>query len=75
MRLTLVGLFLVPGAAWADPGHIGTVVDHNHLLAGVAIGTAVAVALWDWVKSAKKARDDHGAQDAPESAPGEEAEA
>ena len=37
-------LTLLPGLAWAHPGHMIEVAGHDHVAAGVAIGVAIGVA-------------------------------
>ncbi|GKY88858.1 DUF6732 family protein [Sinisalibacter aestuarii] len=57
--LTLM-LMLLPGLAFAHPGHLIEVAGHDHLIAGVAIGVAIGVAVWGALKgrpTADKARD------------------
>ncbi|MGJ8582582.1 MAG: DUF6732 family protein [Marinosulfonomonas sp.] len=52
MRLTiLLALFATPAAA--HPGHL-TGLDHDHWLAGIAIGAAIAAGLWGLLKGDPK---------------------
>lgn len=41
---------LLPGTAWAHAGHIEALAGHDHWVAGAAIGLAVGVAVWGWLK-------------------------
>jgi len=41
----LVCLLVLPGAAFAHIGHIGGLAGHDHILAGAAIGIAIAIGL------------------------------
>ena len=45
----LAGVF-VAQVAVADPGHLAEVAGHGHVVAGIAIGTAIAVGLWGILK-------------------------
>lgn len=70
MRLILAAILsLLPGAALAHVGHLGEFAGHDHLIAGIAIGAAIGVAAWGWIKG-NKSEDD--AEDEVET---EEAEA
>lgn len=53
MRVLLVALLLSPAAASAHVGHLGEVAGHDHWVAGIAIGAAVAVGVWGWWKGRK----------------------
>ena len=51
MTLTLT-FFAAP--ARAHPGHIAEAAGHNHWLAGVLIGGAIATAIWGAIKGKKQ---------------------
>ncbi len=53
MRLT-VFLALIATPAMADPGHISNVAGHDHWVAGIAVGAAVAISLWGILKERKR---------------------
>ena len=70
MKLILIAILtILPGAALAHVGHVGEFAGHDHVVAGVAIGAAVAVAAWGWLKGGKS--DEEPEEDIEE----EEAEA
>ena len=52
------------GPAAAHPGHLIEIAGHGHWLAGVAIGTAIAIGLWQGLKGKS---EEGGAQEAEES--------
>lgn len=56
---TLIALIVLTmaGAADAHTGHIVDVAGHNHWLAGVAIGAAAGIALWQAVKGKRKSEE------------------
>jgi len=66
--LTLI-LVLLPGLAWAHPGHMIEAAGHDHIVAGVAIGLAIGVAIWGALRGRK---DDEAEDEADESAADEE---
>ncbi|WP_420861471.1 DUF6732 family protein [Algirhabdus cladophorae] len=45
------------GAAVAHPGHLIEVAGHDHVLAGVAIGAAIAAGLWGALKGKPKTEE------------------
>lgn len=47
-------LLLFPGTALAHPGHLGDLAGHDHWVAGVAIGLAIALGLWGVLKGGDK---------------------
>ena len=49
--------FLTPVAVWAHVGHLGEFTGHDHLVAGVAIGIAIALGLREALKG-KQASDE-----------------
>lgn len=53
------------GPVAAHPGHLIEAAGHDHWLAGVAIGTAIAIGLWQGLKGKS---GEEGAQEAEESA-------
>lgn len=57
MRFLLPLLLVLPGPALAHLGHVGAVAGHDHWVAGAAIGAAVAVGVWGWMKSRKDAEE------------------
>jgi hypothetical protein len=64
MKLTpiLIAIFAA-GPAFAHAGHIAEAFGHNHWVAGVAIGAAIAVGVW----GALKGKDsDADTEDQPE---------
>ena len=62
MKLILSAiLVLLPGAALAHVGHLGEFAGHDHVVAGVAIGAAIGVAAWGWLKGSKS--DDEAAEE------------
>lgn len=46
--------FLFATPALAHPGHIAEVAGHNHWIAGVLIGAAIATAVWGALKGKKE---------------------
>jgi len=48
-----VFLVLLPGQVFAHAGHLGELAGHDHWVAGAAIGVAVGVAAWGWLKGKK----------------------
>lgn len=64
MKNILIAFFtLLPAQAFAHVGHMGELAGHDHWVAGAAIGVAVGVAVWGWLKGTK-ADDQDGQQDA-----------
>lgn len=63
--LTLL-ITLVPGLAWAHPGHLAEVAGHDHIIAGVAIGVAIGVAVWGALKGRRDDEQTDEAEDAVE---------
>ena len=54
MRVLVPLMFaLLPGLAWAHPGHLLDAAGHDHVLAGVAIGLAIGVAIWGALRGRK----------------------
>lgn len=51
--LTLTLMFFA-APALAHPGHIAEAAGHNHWLAGVLIGGAIATAIWGAIKGKKQ---------------------
>jgi len=66
-----VFLSLWAGAAFAHPGHLIEVAGHDHVLAGVAIGAAIAAGLWGALKGKPAAGQDTDEDDASDDAPQE----
>jgi len=65
MRFLLSVLFVgVAMPALAHTGHLVDVAGHDHWLAGAAIGTAIAIALWGALKGRSTAESDAAEQDA-----------
>jgi hypothetical protein len=52
--LIFLTALIMAGAAHAHTGHIADVAGHNHWLAGVAIGAAAGIALWQTLKGKRK---------------------
>jgi hypothetical protein len=48
-------MLILPGPALAHLGHVGAVAGHDHWVAGAAIGAAVALGVWGWMKGRKEA--------------------
>jgi hypothetical protein len=59
--LTLT-MTILPGQVLAHVGHVGELAGHDHWVAGAAIGLAVGVAVWGWLKGGK-AEDQDETQD------------
>ncbi|UWQ22309.1 DUF6732 family protein [Jannaschia sp. W003] len=51
----------------AHLGHLGEAAAHDHWIAGAAIGIAVGLGLWGWLKG-----DDEAPEEEAEEAPAEE---
>lgn len=66
MRLLTLLSILIPAPVLADPGHLGDVAGHDHWVAAVAAGAAVAVGVRGWLKWRR--------ENPAEAAPGAEAE-
>lgn len=60
-----------PLTAFAHAGHFGEFAGHDHWVAGLALGAAVGVAVWGWLKD----KDNPGAAESEETSDGDEAEA
>lgn len=74
MRLTvLLTVLLLPHAAFAHVGHLGEMGGHDHVVAGIALGAAVGVAIWGWLKGGKDKDAEQAETDADAS--GQEVEA
>ncbi len=58
MRSLLILFLLLPQGAWAHPGHLDTFAGHDHWVAGIALGAAVGVALWGWLKGKQEEEDE-----------------
>jgi len=58
-------------SAAAHPGHLIEVAGHDHVLAGVAIGAAIAAGLWGALKGKPKADDTTEDEDASDETPQE----
>jgi hypothetical protein len=57
------------GSAAAHPGHLAEVAGHGHWLAGVAIGAAIAIGLWQGLRGKKPEADEaESEEDAQEAA-------
>lgn len=52
--LTLLVASLTAGSAHAHPGHLIELAGHNHWLAGVALGGAIAAGIWGALKGKDK---------------------
>lgn len=63
MRI-LVLLLLTASPAAAHVGHIGTSLGHDHWVAGIAIGAAIALAAWQALKGEKAQEDADADSDA-----------
>jgi len=63
IRLTAF-LALLPGLAWAHPGHLADLAGHDHVVAGIAIGLAGLAGLIGWL--AGKGDADADAEDEAE---------
>lgn len=74
-KFALILFTVLPLPAAAHPGHIATVAGHNHWVAGVAIGAAVAVAVWGLLKGRKDKETSDGTEANPEDATEEAQEA
>jgi hypothetical protein len=57
MRLLTALLVLVPAPALAHLSHLGEVAGHGHWVAGAAIGAAVVVGVWGWLKGREEAQN------------------
>ena len=72
----LAATFGCPGMAMAHVGHLGSLAGHDHTIAGIAIGAAIAVGVAQAIRgrkaSAKAGKDETEAED---TAQGEEVEA
>lgn len=66
MRIPAI-LLLSASPAAADPGHLASSGGHDHLVAGVAIGAAIALAAWQILKGALTEEDDKETEETPES--------
>lgn len=66
-----LSLLTLPGLAQAHPGHLGELAGHDHVLAGVALGLAAAIALWAALKGRKDDETEEVAE-AEEDTPTEE---
>lgn len=64
--LLTISLILLPSAVFADVGHLGEALGHDHWLGAVAIGAAIALGLWASLKGSKKTDDDAVDQDTEE---------
>jgi hypothetical protein len=64
--LALALLWAAPAAA--HPGHIADVAGHDHWIAGVAIGAAIAAAAWGWLKGRKQDAETAQSDDADDTA-------
>ncbi|MGO4914296.1 DUF6732 family protein [Pseudogemmobacter sp. W21_MBD1_M6] len=51
--ISMIALMLA-GSAHAHTGHIAEVAGHNHWIAGVAIGAAAGIALWQTLKGKRR---------------------
>jgi hypothetical protein len=49
MRFLVIAVFAA-GPAAADPGHLAGLAGHDHWIAGIAIGAAIAAGLWGALK-------------------------
>ena len=79
MKTTLtifVATFGCPGMAMAHVGHLGSLAGHDHTIAGIAIGAAIAVGVAQAIRGRKaSAKTDSDEAAADDAAQGEEAEA
>jgi hypothetical protein len=66
MRLLLPLLIVLPAPALAHLGHVGAVAGHDHWVAGAAIGAAVALGVWGWMKGRKEANEAEAEAEAAE---------
>jgi len=65
MKALLTAMFaLLPGFALAHPGHLAEVAGHDHVVAGVAIGLALGIAIWGVLKGRKDAESEDEADEA-----------
>lgn len=58
--LSVVLTFVCAGPALAHPGHLIELAGHDHWLAGVAIGAAIAIGLVQGLKGKSKEKPDGG---------------
>ena len=49
MRFLIIAIFAA-GPAAAHPGHLAGLAGHDHWIAGIAIGAAIAAGLWGALK-------------------------
>ena len=52
--LPLLFMLFAAQPAFAHPGHLVDVAGHNHWVAGVAIGAAIAMGIWGAFKGKRK---------------------
>lgn len=57
-QLLIFPLLAAAAPARAHVGHLGEVAGHDHWVAGIAIGAAVAVGIWGALKGGKATRAD-----------------
>lgn len=58
MKISIIILsFFWAGAAVAHPGHLIEAAGHDHWLAGVAIGAAIAAGIWGALKGEAEEAD------------------
>lgn len=73
MRIAIIALMTVSASpALAHIGHVGEAAGHHHWLGAAALGAAIAIGLWQGLRS-KSADKDEGeqAEDATEEEPQE----
>jgi len=75
LLLFAVLMFDAPAPAQAHVGHLGEVAGHDHWVAGIAIGAAVAVGVWGLLKGGKATPKDDTATESDAKPDSDEAEA
>lgn len=63
--LIFLAAAMQPQLAWAHLGHVGEYAGHDHVVAGIAIGLAIALGLREALKGRKEETED-GDQDTAE---------
>ena len=65
--LTALAACVLAAPAMAHPGHIlGEVAGHDHVVAGAAIGIAIAIGLWGAIKGKPKDEEAEPEEEAEE---------
>lgn len=64
--LTVTIASLLAGPALAHPGHLTEAAGHDHWIAGAAVGAAIVVGLWGFLKGrAKKSASTETSKEEP----------